>query len=201
MALNMFPLKHWHYSTKWLVKCHETWWHLNSMVPGRWGCNLKLVISKLIWKINSLSISREIALRWMLQDLIDDKSTLVQVMAWCLQAASHYLSQCCPRSMTSYGVSGPQWVKCLCIIHLLLFTVIEILGSITRFFSDVSSVAGILQGTSALLLAFDESEVRKIIRICKNVLEFLAITEVVETMEDLVTFVKVSCISDDLIYI
>lgn len=50
---------------------------------------------------------------------------------------------------------------------------------------------GILQGTSALLLAFDESEVRKIIRICKNVLEYLAITEVVESLEDLVTFVKV----------
>ncbi len=51
--------------------------------------------------------------------------------------------------------------------------------------------SGILQGTSALLLAFDESEVRKIIRVCKNVLEYLAITEVVESMEDLVTFVKV----------
>ena len=51
---------------------------------------------------------------------------------------------------------------------------------------------GILQGTSALLLAFDESEVRKIIRICKNVLEYLAITEVIDSMEDLVTFVKVS---------
>ena len=43
-----------------------------------------------------------------------------------------------------------------------------------------------------MLLAFDESEVRKIIRVCKNVLEYLAITEVVENMEDLVTFVKVS---------
>ena len=41
------------------------------------------------------------------------------------------------------------------------------------------------------MLAFDESEVRKIIRVCKNVLEYLAITEVVESMEDLVTFVKV----------
>lgn len=51
---------------------------------------------------------------------------------------------------------------------------------------------GILQGTSALLLAFDESEVRKIVRVCKNVLEYLAITEVVDRMEDLVTFVKVS---------
>ncbi|XP_064603659.1 vinculin-like isoform X6 [Liolophura sinensis] len=49
---------------------------------------------------------------------------------------------------------------------------------------------GILQGTSALLLTFDESEVRKIICVCKNVLEYLAITEVVDTMEDLVTYVK-----------
>lgn len=49
---------------------------------------------------------------------------------------------------------------------------------------------GILQGTSSLLLAFDESEVRKIIRICKGVLEYLAITEVVDVMQDLVTFVK-----------
>lgn len=49
---------------------------------------------------------------------------------------------------------------------------------------------GILQGTSSLLLAFDESEVRKIIRVCKNVLEYLAITEVVDKMEDLVTYVK-----------
>ncbi|XP_069132681.1 vinculin-like isoform X12 [Argopecten irradians] len=49
---------------------------------------------------------------------------------------------------------------------------------------------GILQGTSALLLAFDESEVRKIIRVCKNVLEYLAIVEVVDRMEDLVTYVK-----------
>lgn len=52
-------------------------------------------------------------------------------------------------------------------------------------------LSGILQGTSALLLAFDESEVRKIIRVCKNVLEYLAIVEVVEHMEDLVTYVKV----------
>ena len=31
-------------------------------------------------------------LRWTPQDLIDDKSTLVQVMAWCRQATSHYLN-------------------------------------------------------------------------------------------------------------
>ena len=38
-------------------------------------------------------------------------STLVQVMAWCRQATSHYLSQCWPSSMSPYGVTRPQWVK------------------------------------------------------------------------------------------
>ncbi|XP_031788158.1 vinculin isoform X7 [Nasonia vitripennis] len=49
---------------------------------------------------------------------------------------------------------------------------------------------GILQGTSSLLLCFDESEVRKIIRECKRVLDYLAVAEVIETMEDLVHFLK-----------
>ena len=38
--------------------------------------------------------------------LTDDKSTLGQVMAWCRQATSHYLSQCWPdlcRQMASLG--------------------------------------------------------------------------------------------------
>ena len=51
--------------------------------------------------------------------------------------------------------------------------------------------AGILNGTSDLLLVFDQSEVRKIVRVAKGVLEYLAVAEVVESMEDLVTFVKV----------
>ena len=55
----------------------------------------------------------EIALRWMPLDLTDDKSTLVQVMAWCCQATSHYLSQCWPRSMSPNGVTRPQWVNTL----------------------------------------------------------------------------------------
>ena len=44
-------------------------------------------------------------------NLTDDKSTLVQVMAWCHQATSHYLSQCWPRSMSPNGVTRPQRVK------------------------------------------------------------------------------------------
>ena len=50
-------------------------------------------------------------LRWMPQDLTDDKSTVVQVMAWCRQATSLYLNQCWPRSPTPYSVTRPQWVN------------------------------------------------------------------------------------------
>lgn len=39
-------------------------------------------------------------------------------------------------------------------------------------------------------MCFDESEVRKIIRECKRVLDYLAVAEVIETMEDLVHFLK-----------
>ena len=34
-------------------------------------------------------------------------------MAWCRQATSHYLSQCWPRSLSSYGITRPQWVNCV----------------------------------------------------------------------------------------
>ena len=61
--------------------------------------------------IDGWDILCEIVLRWISMDLIDDKSTLLQVMAWCCQAASHYLSQCWPRSVLPYGVTRPQWVN------------------------------------------------------------------------------------------
>ena len=44
-------------------------------------------------------------------DLPDDKASLVQVMTWCRQETSHYLSQCWPRSQSPYGVTRPQWIK------------------------------------------------------------------------------------------
>uniref|UniRef100_A0A4W4F1D9 Vinculin n=1 Tax=Electrophorus electricus TaxID=8005 RepID=A0A4W4F1D9_ELEEL len=49
---------------------------------------------------------------------------------------------------------------------------------------------GILSGTSDLLLTFDEAEVRKIIRVCKGILEYLTVAEVVESMDDLITYTK-----------
>ena len=62
---------------------------------------------------DGFDISSEIALRWTSLDLSDDKATLVQVMAWCRQATSHYLNQCWPRSLPPYGVTRPEWVKSL----------------------------------------------------------------------------------------
>ena len=74
-----------------------------SLVPGRFERNLRKVIFKLILMIGGRGIFCKMALKWMWMDLTDDKSSLVQVMAWCPQATSHYLSQCWPRSMSPYG--------------------------------------------------------------------------------------------------
>ena len=83
----------------------------NSLAPGGFENIFQNVFFKLISWIDTLSNSCETALRSMPQNPSDDKSTLVQVMAWCRQAASHYLSQCCPKSLSPYGVTRPQWVK------------------------------------------------------------------------------------------
>ena len=61
--------------------------------------------------IDGWSISCKVVLKWMPINLIDGKSTLVEVMAWCRQATSHYLSLCWPRSQLPYGVIRPQWVN------------------------------------------------------------------------------------------
>ena len=80
---------------------------IKSLAPGRFQWNLRKIISKLILGTDGCHISSEIALRWTSLDLSDDKSTLVEVMAWCRQATSHYLSQCWPSSMSPYGVTRP----------------------------------------------------------------------------------------------
>ena len=86
-----------------------TW--LNSLAPGRYGNNFDRAIFKLTSLIWLFSNSYEIALWRMPFDPTGNKSTLVQVMAWCRQATSHYLSQCWHRSLSPYGVTRPHWVK------------------------------------------------------------------------------------------
>ena len=84
---------------------------INSLAPGKFEWNFRCVIFKQILVINGWGISCEIALIWMSLDLTDDQSTLVEVMAWCPQTTSHYLSQCRPRSLSPYGVTRPEWVN------------------------------------------------------------------------------------------
>ena len=91
----------WNYSSKISFKSLSGQW-VNSLAPGRFQFNFRQVIFKLILVNGGWGISYEIALRWMPLDLTDDKSTLVQVMAWCRQTTSHYLSQCWPRSVTKW---------------------------------------------------------------------------------------------------
>ena len=54
-------------------------------------------------------------------DLTDDKSTLVQVMAWCHPATSHNLNQCWLRSPQPYVVTRPQWVNIISRIRFCFF--------------------------------------------------------------------------------
>ena len=49
---------------------------------------------------------------------------------------------------------------------------------------------GLLNGVADMLVSYDESEVRKIVKSCRGVQEYLKVAEVVQSMEDLVTFTK-----------
>ena len=82
------------------------------MWPGRSEYDSKNVISNLVLLIGIFRSTHDNALRWVPQDLTDDKSTLVQVMAWCRRATGHYMSQSWLSPLSPYGVARPQWVKC-----------------------------------------------------------------------------------------
>ena len=95
---------------------------LNSLAPRRSQINFREVHFKLILVIDDWGISgeivltltpqdlTEIVLTLTPQDLTDDKSILVQVVAWCRQATIHYRSQCWHSYPPPYGVARPQWV-------------------------------------------------------------------------------------------
>ena len=83
---------------------------INSLAPGRSYCDFKNVIFNLALLIGIFKSSYVNVIRWMPQQFTDDKLTLVQVMAWCRQATSHYLKQSWSRSPTPYGITRPQWV-------------------------------------------------------------------------------------------
>ena len=84
---------------------------INAYAPGKIECNFRHVIFKQILVTSGWGNSCEIVLIWMSLDVIHDQSTLVHVMTWCRQAASHYLSRCWPRPLSPYSVTRPQCVN------------------------------------------------------------------------------------------
>ena len=100
-------------TSHYLSKC----WPRSMVSLGHSELIINVIIFKRILVIDSWGSSCEIALMWMSLDLTDDPSTLVQVMAWCCQATSHYLSQCWPRSQSPYGITTPQWANRIAGVH------------------------------------------------------------------------------------
>ena len=86
-------------------------WYRCAMSLRSLGGDIKGTFLKLTMQNSKWSTCSEIALSWMLHNLTKEKSTLLQVMAWCRQATSHYLNQCWPRSMSPYGVTRPRPVE------------------------------------------------------------------------------------------
>ena len=84
-------------------------YYFNSLAPGGLHCSLKLVNFKLISTTNCIFC--EIVIRWVPRNLTDHLSTLVQAMAWCHRATSHYLSQCWPRSLRHMSLGHNELIK------------------------------------------------------------------------------------------
>ena len=73
--------------------------------------NSRWVLFKPISAFGGSGITDEIVFGRMLLGFTNSKSTMVQIMAWCLHATSLYMSQCWSSSVSPYGVISPQWIK------------------------------------------------------------------------------------------
>ena len=103
-----------HLQSWWWLETESTWqecfdtqiWHsINSLYPKRYQSNFNCAILQVVVMVIILSIYSEVALKWIPDEFTDDKLTLVQVMAWCHQATSQYLSQYWPKSILKYGIT------------------------------------------------------------------------------------------------
>ena len=117
-----YPVCNFCYSYNRLEHIRKMRWEFGSVLPQDVKVNMsEQEVSRTHWPLGNLNeildmidgwgIFCENALIWMSLNFADDQSTLVQLMAWCRQATSHYLSQCWPRSLSPYGVTRPQWVN------------------------------------------------------------------------------------------
>ena len=89
--------------------CLLAW--LNSLAPGGSEWNFRYMIFKLDVLNDGWVISCEIPLRRMSLNVTDNKSTLVQVMAWCLDSTKSLPEQMLCQISSPCGVTRPQWVN------------------------------------------------------------------------------------------
>ena len=100
----------------------EMWWYVSIKIP-QWCSACKglthwlLKDVEIIWivtlevKLLNYNLEQFLWILLLRECHRSSLSTLVEVMAWCHQAPSHYLSQCWPRLMSPYDVNRPQWVN------------------------------------------------------------------------------------------
>ena len=115
------PSRHRIEATCFRDTCHRVEWPscisfvVTSFMLIYWPLgNLKDILDlvfKQILMSDDWKIAFAIVLIWMSLDFTYDQSTLVQVMAWCRQATSHYLNQSWPVSLSPCGVTRLQWVN------------------------------------------------------------------------------------------
>ena len=108
---NSLPVSQFQMTRQGLGILRDKGTSVNSLAPRRSECDYKNRIFNLFLLVGIIRFSQDNALRWIPQDLTDDKSTLVQVMAWCHQATSHYLNQCWLSPLSPYSVARPQWLN------------------------------------------------------------------------------------------
>ena len=126
-------MAHFSWQKTFRCKCYCHFPHhdkpFNSLALRHVAIILKGAILWFVSRIGFLGTSCEIALRRIPQNPIDDKSISVQVMAWCRQETSPYLSQCWSRYMwrhvapLGYTELGVIWVtetyKSLHMFHMM----------------------------------------------------------------------------------
>ena len=87
----------------WPETIDVKWAPINWLASGRAGNNHKSVFSEQILRVKFMNTSCEIVLGRLAKNTFADNSIMVQVMACCHQATSHYLSQCWSKFMASLG--------------------------------------------------------------------------------------------------
>ena len=80
------------------------------MRPRRSGHNFADDMFRCVFLIEKVWISIEISLEFDTKSPINNMPTMVQIMAWRLQATSHYLNQPWPNVLAHLCVTPPGWV-------------------------------------------------------------------------------------------